>query len=329
MRLAFFFAPLPIVIAGACSLESGGLTGDAGVESGLEDRGSGMTEGGGACACVPNPGMGWTFIGYERDGADPCGGDFAMQKFAVEETMTGPAVCACVCGPSMMDATCTMTGNVTFDVYKNSNCNGSPDITFTATPGCYNPSDYNQNNQMLSAKGMAPSITVTGGMCGAPTTNTTNVPTDLHKGQNCTLTGGLGSGCMNAGDVCVPTVAKNFALCVSNPMPNATCPAQFPNKHRVGVGKTDNRGCSACNCLPDPICVAGARFNDQNDCTGNPAGQTFVFDGQCHTVDTGTNFNGHAISSGIAMTTQRCTAQGGGMPTGTVALDSEYTICCP
>lgn len=331
MRFAFLFAPIPLIIAGACSLESGGLTGDAGVESGLEDRGSGMTDSGGACACVPNPGMGFTFVAYQRDGSDACSGDFGTQKFAVEETMTGPAVCACTCAMApTMDSTCTLTGTYNLDLFTNPNCGGSPNRTLSNVPAaCFDVNgDYNQNQQQISGKSTVPTITVTGGTCAAPTANSTTVPTDLHKGQSCTLTGALGSGCMNAMDACVPATPNNFGLCVSSTQANATCPNGFPNKHRVGVGKSDSRTCSTCSCAPDPICAAGGRFNDANDCSGTDEGVSFLIDGQCHTVDQATNFDGHSLFSRANVITQRCSAKGG-MPTGSVSLDSEYTVCCP
>jgi hypothetical protein len=319
-------ATLPLLVAGACGLESGGPAGnpDGGMESGLEDRGSGMNESGMPCACVPNPGPMWKFIAYIRDGADMCPGDYAMDRFAVEENQTGPAVCQCMCGAPTSNATCNIT-STSISTYLNANCSGNPDSTFSAGNACFDAMpDYNPNG-VVSAKGTA-QIMVSGGSCGAPMAMT-NVPSDLHKGKACTLTGALGGGCPTMTDACVPKTAAPFGLCVLAEMKDATCPAGYNTKHKVGSGKTDTRTCSMCNCNPDPLCPVTAKFNDKNDCTGNDQGSTFTLDNVCHSVTNG-GLNGHAIKIDLGSVTQRCSSSGG-MPTGAVSLDAEYTICCP
>lgn len=310
----------------ACGLESGGLgPSDGGLkETSLEDRGIGMTDSGQACICVPNPGTG-KVVAYERDGADPCPSDYAMQKFAVEENQTGPATCACTCGNPTANSTCVIAG-VSLRVFKNGNCSGSPDSTLSLNNfPCYDViPDYNPSGT-LSAKGTA-QITPQGGMCGAGNLTST-IPSDLHKGQACTLTAAMGSGCANAGDVCVPKATAPFGLCVAIPMADATCPTGFPTKHKVGTGKMDSRACTACTCTPNPTCLAGSTFNDENDCTGNNQGMTVNLDNNCHPI-TNNDMSGKSVITKIVNVTQQCSPSGA-MPTGSVSLDSEYTICCP
>lgn len=325
MRFTSLLAPLPIVIVAACGLESGGLGTTPPADSGLEDRGVGMTDSGGTCLCVPSLGAGWRYIAYARDGSDSCAGDFGQQKFAVEEANTGPAQCTCTCGAPTTNSTCAITGNISFTTYLNNNCGGSADSTVSGPPGCYDPgADYNPSGT-VSAKGTA-TVVGQGGTCAPPATTTT-VPSDLHKGQTCALSAALGSGCMNMTDSCVPKVPSGFSLCVAIDQADAMCPAGFDVKHRVGVGKTDSRACAACACNPDPVCAAGAQFNSNNNCGGNQEGNRFALDNACHVVTT-SGITGHAIFSNAAVTMQRCTSQGG-TAMGTVSLDSEYTICCP
>jgi hypothetical protein len=321
VRFTLLPALLLIVLFAGCGLQSGGLPGPT--DAGLEDRGVGMTDGGGTCICVPNPGAGWTFVAYERDGSLPCPGDFGTHTYAVEELKTGPATCSCTCGAPTNDSTCAIT-SVAIDLYTNANCAGAADRKITAGGGCLDVApDYNPNGT-ITAKGTA-QINVMGGSCDPPTGMTSDVPSELHKGASCSLTAALGSGCAEASDVCVPKVPADFAFCVASAQVDAVCPPGFGTKHRVGTSKNDSRACS-CSCKPDPICVVEADFDDKNDCSGNQQGSTFNLDGTCRPV-TANGMSGHSLDIKIGSETQRCGPAPA--PTGTVSLTDEYTVCCP
>jgi hypothetical protein len=308
---------LPLLVV-ACGLESAGTL--------QEDAASDPSpDGGPSCACFAALEPGWTYVAYDADANGPCSGDWAaLTPRATTEVVAPPATCTCTCGIGTLP-TCTLV-SASVSAFANANCSGGADKTFAVTGACFdvNP-DYNPNGT-VSAKGTAVA-TALGGTCAAPTV-TKDVPAPVvHEGRACPLVGPLGTGCA-ATDACVPRAPEGSRVCISSEAADATCPARWPTKHRVGATFTDGRDCSACTCAGAPGCtVEGQFFNDNGTCAGNKKeGQPFVLDGVCR-VATNTGVSGHSLgvtTSGV----QKCTPQGFG-PVGGISYGAEATICCP
>ncbi len=312
------FVALPLLLA-ACGLESGGLL--------ASDAGGGetATDASATCACLPSLETGWAYVAYDADANTPCSGDWAaLTPRATTEAVAAPATCGCTCGVGTVP-TCTFT-SANVSAFQNANCGGGPDKTFAATTTCLdvNP-DYNPN-ATVSAKGTAVA-SATGGSCAAPTPTKTLPPPDVHQGRACPLAGALGTGCA-AVDACVPFAPTGSRVCILNEAADATCPARWPEKHRVGAAWSDGRDCGACTCAAAAACAVEAQFfNDNGTCAGNKKeGQAFALDGACH-VATNAGVSGHSL--GVAITgVEKCTAQGF-EPVGGITYTSEATICCP
>lgn len=291
----------------------------------MVDRGTGLTDSGLTCTCLPAPGLGWSYVAYQRDGADPCSGPFAAQTRVAVEALAAPANCQCTCLPAN-PAVCTVK-TIAATTFLSANCSTNVDQTISGappTPACWDWGPKYQPSGPISIKGTA-TFTLDPGSCGAPSQTKTLPPVEVHTGQVCPLVAGLGSGC--ASD-CVPQPASGFATCVVSEQPDAACPPGYPVKRRVGAAVTDTRDCGpACTCNPTPTCAADGQFFQDNGCMGTKKeGQPFALDGLCHVVaSNGMSADGIGMT---ATTTQGCSSVGY-TPTGSVGSTSPFTICCP
>ncbi len=316
----------------ACGLESagqapsdGGDLNDAGAPDVTIDRGSGVTEAGVKCACVPALAVGWSWIAYQRDGTSPCTGDYAAANPRVAVEASGaPATCGCTCNGGS-GATCTVTASV--NLWQNAACVGNPDATFTTNGGaCFDNGDFDRTGLGIGVKATAtPNVTLA--TCNAPTV-TKNVPAaDLHTGGACPFVGTEGKGCGGT-DACVPDPPSGFSICVLNDAPNATCPAGYGTKHVVGTASADTRDCGpTCTCTPAPTCTGQGQFHTDPGCAGNKKdGLAFAMDGACHGIAL-SGITAHSMSTTTTVT-QTCNPTGY-KPTGEIGVTGGYTICCP
>ena len=323
---------LPLLFLAACGLESAGQApGDGGVvDEGIADvyvdRGNGITEAGTKCACFPAPGPGWTFVGYQRDGAPGCTGSFvAPSPRTAVEAIGAAAACTCACSV-LQPATCNITA-VNVNVWGNINaiCFGNPNATITGNTSCINNSNFGVAG-LSSAKGTA-TLTPTGGTCNAPAT-TKNVPAaEVHNGGVCPLSAPLGSGC-GGSDACVPDPPTGLAACVLNENPDAACPAGYGTRRVVGAAFADTRDCGpACTCAATATCTAQGQLNSDDNCAPNKKeGQSFALDGACHGISL-TGIDDKALETTVTAA-PKCDASGY-KPTGGVAPTGGYVICCP
>jgi hypothetical protein len=322
MRFAFLLAPLPVLIAGACSLESGGLASDAGADSpGVEDRGIGMTDSGMTCLCVPPPPTGWVFLAYQPDSVAGCPADFAKQTFVKETSGGGAPTCSCNCMATVAP-TCAVD-KMTVTIGDGSQCTNGQTFSMVSPngAGCYDNQDFNDNiSDWVSG-------TATFKINGTCTPNEMNVipPRTDHLGQTCVLTGALGSGCAGM-DTCVPKAPAGYLQCVQKDEANAACPPGFPNQHRAGSGVNDDRGCTPCTCTPAATCAATVELHGNPTCNDIALASPLALDGVCRDT-TKTHLGIHSMLAAATTSAPTCT-KGGSVPGGTISLAMERTICC-
>lgn len=321
-----------LLLLGACGLESAGQAPSDGgvVDDGIADvyvdRGTGVTEAGTKCGCLPAPGVGWSFVAYQRDGAPSCAGAFvAPSPRTAVEALGAPAACTCACSV-LAPSTCAVTAaNVSVWGNINAICFGNANSTFSAAGTCTNIGNFGVAG-LSSAKGTA-TLTPSGGTCNPPTTTKNVTAAEIHTGGACALAAPLGTGC-GPSDACVPDPPAGLAVCVLSETPGAKCPPGYGTQRVVGAGFTDTRDCGpACTCAATATCTAQGQLNADDNCAGNKKeGTSFALDGSCHGISV-TGIDGKAIE--ITTTANaKCDATGY-QPTGSITPTGGYTICCP
>lgn len=319
MRVASAFVlSLSLTAPLACGLESSGPSGTPVTDSGMEDRGTGVTDSGTTCLCAPPLPSGWAAVAYQVDLGPACSGDYGgAAQFVKETSGGGAATCACDCVEATA-ATCAAS-SIAVKLSAGS-CSGGTTFNPSQT-GCYNNQDFN-TGATVYVQGSA-TLTPTGGMCTKMENPMVPARTD-HLGQYCPLTGALGSGC-GKGDACIPNVPSGFLQCVVKSEPNAACPPGFPTQHRVGIGINDDRGCTPCTCTPDAVCAASVVLWSNDQCGGNQVGSAVALDGSCHSSSGAANV--HSMDVEALASSHGCTKVPG-TPAGSVSLASEMTVCC-
>lgn len=350
-----------LVLASACGLELGGPgDADSGPDSGapgdgsandqtappdgpsdamdfdIPDLGTGETETGAPCTCVPPIPNGYTVVAYDAVARPSCPPDYGMQKDLVENPTAAASTCTCSCNatpgqqPACACGANPATFNLTFD--NSSACNGAQDTAAaSAAPGCNNAAkSYSSTGNGLDYVKAVPAAACTpsGGTCSVPTKTTTFPQVNVSQGRSCTLTGATTS-CMSG--VCVPVPTAGYDVCVTKGTLDP-CPVDFPKDHLAGTSVDDTRSCgpSACTCaIGGTTCgVPQLSFFDKNNCGGNDLLVTIAADGTCKPVNWGNN---RATSSTrYASTPSGATCSFGGTftPQGGLGVKSGARICC-
>jgi hypothetical protein len=319
-------AALALVLSslGGCAqilgIEEGRLA-DGGLMDAPEDRGTGVTESGVPCTCVPTPPAGWKLVALEIDGTDECPVAYGMKTQVVEGTAP-PAQCTCQCGPPLTQGSCTAT-SVTVQTGTGGQCTGTS-ATASVDAGCAVLGLSGPAGQITWIKGTAVVTPTTQGNCGGGTVEKVVPPiTNPHTDVRCTLTGGTGFGCQ-ASDTCVPNVSGAFKMCIEGQV--GPCPAGWTEQHDIGTGRTDSSDCTnGCNCNHKTTCSTEG-ISYKNDLCTSSNNFTFDLDGTC----VSSNIVGLQTTALKVTTTATttCTPGGAATPTGVSKLDNPTVVCC-
>jgi hypothetical protein len=282
---------------------------DAPLDAQAMDTGGNMSGCANGAVCIPPPPAGWALVGYSMNAPVGCPPGYGSAVQTVEGLHAAPATCACSCAVTQPPS-CTM-GSVNLVEAYDPSCNamteslsgsGCVTETFMIPPGAYS-----------SGAPIPPS----GGFCGA--TPSTNVPVATFDGQGayCTATGSALGGC--PAGACYRTPPALACVAQGGDVP---CPMSYANKHLVGTGVSDTRGCSACTCAARATCMNPViRFYTASNCTGLTTDA--VINGSCVPVGQG-NYGSYQY---LVTAVPSCLASAAS-PSGTAGLSGETTICC-
>ena len=138
--------------------------------------------------------------------------------------------------------------------------------------------------------------------------------------------------CSSSSDVCVPTPAPKFSVCVTRQGDESIyeCPSGYPFRNVYYLDGDDNRGCSACDCGPPKggACTPSlVSFYADDTCSMQVGAVTASSSGPvCVSIPADSPL-GSKQASAPMYTPGTCQASGG-EPTGSVQLHYPVTVCC-
>lgn len=298
----------------------------------IPDLGTGETEAGIPCTCVPPVPSGWTLVSYNQKMQTACP-EYYMGpsvNYVENPVAIGPTQCACMCNGFSTAPSCT--GNVTFTIEtdKGMSCSDATHTVMcnsTCTTGMWTWTATGNKLNYMKTSAAAPSAS--GGVCAAPTA-TKNVPGyTVDQGRACELSAPLGLCAMN--NICAPVLAQGEQLCIRhNQLGHVSCPAEYPKPHKVGTSVIDTRGCGPSNCTS---CTA-----KQGSCS-QPKLNLYT-DNQCMMLGTSEDANGMCTNVGLGnaatFLSARYDSTNSGAscsapaysPIGSLDVSNAQTICC-
>lgn len=138
--------------------------------------------------------------------------------------------------------------------------------------------------------------------------------------------------CSNSSDICVPTPAPDFSVCVTRQGDESIfkCPSGYPDRSVYYLDGDDNRGCSACKCGPPTggACSSSlVSFYADDTCSLHVGSVTASSSGPvCVSIPAGSPLGSKQASAPVYIP-GTCQASGG-EPTGSVQLRYPVTVCC-
>lgn len=138
--------------------------------------------------------------------------------------------------------------------------------------------------------------------------------------------------CSNSSDVCTPTPAPGFSVCVTRQGDESIymCPSGYPFRNVYYLDGEDSRGCSACECGPptgDTCSSSLVSFYADDTCSMPVASVTASSAGSmCVSIPADSPL-GSKQASAPSYTPGTCKPSGG-EPTGSVQLHYPITVCC-
>jgi len=292
----------------------------------LVDRGTGQTDGGRTCECVPADYKvldgGWSLVAQES-GTGACPDFYVVAKTWVENPTANAASCSCACGISA--GTCTPgTANFTLRFGSNNQCNdGSTRTANYQGAGCFDACCSVSPASYVRITGAA--ATPAGASCSPMPASSIPAPTS-DAAVTCSFVGATGAGCPAPGDVCVPPPASPWRLCVAHAdTGNLSCPVGFPSLHRLGTSILDSRACPSCMCNLVAACTMTATLWTNSSCTTGPI--VVSADGTCQA--TGAVSISLRSASLTAATNTSCTPSYTSQPPqGNLDVSMPQIVCC-
>jgi hypothetical protein len=320
-------AATDVVVAEAATVDGCVSTGTEDCTNGMDDNCNGLVDCedpvcmGAGYTCVPiwpDP-TGWNFVAFDATSQTGCPPTLTQTSVAVDPTNPPPpAACGCTCSVGTLPS-CEQ-GNIAVNPGTNNMCSAMQ-VNAPANGGACNPQNAAPLPPYLQATQPPPS----GGTCTGATT-TTLPPAGATQGEVCNGETAFGAGCP-AMQQCA-LAPPGFSACIHHGGANMACPTAFPTQNSVGT-LMDTRGCGGnCTCgTPTGTCsVGGWAFYTSANCTG-AAGVQLQTNGMCNqNGDTTTPFMSNKFFSSFVGTCGAPTMTP--MPTGTVTLTGEDTICC-
>ena len=277
--------------------------------------------------CVPTVPTGWNAAALNVTSRATCPTGFGTPRDVVVNPSPLPAGCTCTCnaggaascekgsvtfyGPSVFSSDCSTVGTFATNV-DDGNCQSSvPWGLFGFGIGA-------------NASLRATSVPLVANTCSALVGKTVP-PSAETQGKRCLAASALVGGGCPAAQSCARRTTGSFLSCVGK-TGVAACPTGWPIGHRTGTGITDTRSCSACTCGSTASCApATVTFFAGSSCTGTAVSSPA--DNVCRPmVTTGQSATSWRYDSVVL--TEGCQKTVDALPTGTIAVAGEETVCC-
>ncbi len=345
-----FVALLAALLLVACGLDTGGLLAVAGADAGpdaptdgSQDRdASASSDASGAhdappppsdaAACTPGDTLAcfavpasWTLVAYATT-RPACPTGFDQPTDVTSDPSVPSAACAC-------DGACTLTTTpvcpaqgaiaVHYDLNASATCATTAGALGNTSPTCSTDGARTAVPTGSDTSFTAPAATA-GSCTSAPAKHDDRI-TYASQGLVCVPSNDANAGCQ--GDVCSPSVAAPFLVCVSQ-TGDVPCPgAPFTVKHPVETGVTYDCG-GTCGCAVTAApCTGTLKFYTNTDGQCTTGEETASADGVCRpTAGTGQMFEDYTYTPNAA--SYAYAANGAAQAPSNVQAAGTATVCC-
>ncbi|MEO5731150.1 MAG: hypothetical protein ABI134_03100 [Byssovorax sp.] len=264
--------------------------------------------------CIPAIPSGWSAVAFSAQDRSACPAGYATAA----DVVSAPASATCGCTCTEQKAASCSEGTVGLASNGAGPCPASPTFSLEANGSICGATGLNTvPNGTVKIAPLPPKQ----GTCSGSPKNTIMPPVE---GRSCDAAA-VGAGCAHGG-ACVTNPSGPFVACIAHDGVEP-CPAGFPNGHAVGASAADTRSCSSCTCGTSATC-SNPKLTLYKDASCSSGAHELPVTSGCDPVSDGNGNSYKSFKYTAKIVNPGCQTTVNSMPTGSLVLAGERTVCC-